>query len=179
MIQVESSFPSSVATKIRRTQSVRLPTSNSEFGLKPRPASPSTSSTSSITSHNVENESETKPLASTSSFQQEIDIKSKPIAEEESRHVHFESSASLIDPMAMTQGERLDPMRDGAFARLRNAMLRYGSAAGVGAAIGTGGFAVKQLLLQNNNNTQLLSTQKSNDQNDSDSDSVSNPFNSD
>lgn len=44
--------------------------------------------------------------------------KLQPLVEGESKHVRFSSSASLIDPMAMTHGP-LDPRRDGYFARIR------------------------------------------------------------
>lgn len=134
--QVKSTIPS---TKIRRAQTMRA--------QRTRPSS--TSSSSSTASHIVESES--KPLASTSAFSE---IVIKPIVEEEPRHVRFGSSSSYIDPMAVTQGEHLDPARDGAFARIRNAVVRYGSAVGIGAAVSAGGFAVKQILFQNNNSTQ-------------------------
>lgn len=151
---VRSTLP---AAKIRRTQSMRV--------QRTRPSS-SSSSSSSAGSHLVE--SELKPLASTSTFQ-EIDI--KPIVEEKPRRVRFGSSSSLIDPMAVTQSEHLDPARDGAFARIRNAMVRYGAAAGIGSVIGAGGFAVKQILFQKNNSTQLNfmnMSQNSNNQTDDD-----------
>lgn len=76
---------------------------------------------------------------------------------EESKHIRFGSSANLIDPMAMTQAENLDPARDGVFARMRNAVVRYGPSAAIGSALGAGALAAKQLLSQNNNTTQLIS----------------------
>lgn len=174
-VQVESTF-SSTAAKVRRTQSMRV--------VKTRPVSQSTSSTSSTASHNVESES--KPLASTSSFQPEIDqqrlqeIDLKPMVEEESKHVRFIGSASLLDPMVGTHSEHLDPARDGVFARMRNRMLRYGSAAAIGSAIGAGGLAAKEFLFQNN--TQVLSptnsSQNLNNQTENDN-GIINPFISD
>lgn len=134
--QVGSTLPS---VKIRRTHSMRV--------QRTRPSS-SSSSASSTASHMAESES--KPLASTSTFH-EINI--EPIIEERSRQVRFGSTTSLIDPMAVTQGEHLDPMRDGAFARIKSAMIRYGAAVGIGTAIGAGGFAVRQIF-QNNNHAQ-------------------------
>lgn len=179
IIQVESAFS---AAKVRRTQSVRLPSYNSELIPKTRPAS--TSSITSTASHKVEFESKS---ASTSSFQPEIDQHQhhhhqetalKPLLEGESnsKHVRFMGSASLIDPNAGTQSENIDPTRDGVFARVRNRMLRYGSGAVIGSAIGAGGLAAKQLLFQNNNNTTRPMNSTQNLSNQTDYEDISNPF---
>lgn len=184
-----ATFPASIAAKIRRTQSIRGHPLTSEYIPKTRPVSPSASSTSSATSHKSEldpkpstsastfhTESEPKPSTSTSGFHTESET--KPILkEEQASHVHFSSSASLIDPMAVTHGDHLDPTRDGAFAR---AALRYGAATIIGTAIGIGGgYATKELLSQNSTqNVFINSTQNLSNQTQTDTDSIiSNPFN--
>lgn len=177
IIQVESTLTSSVA-KGRRTQSMRIPPYNSELRPKTPPASPSGSS-SSTASRNIESES--KPIAGTSSsFQLETEHQHlEPLIEKESKHVRVISSARSIDPMAGTQSEHLDPTRDGVFARMRNRMLRYGSSAVIGYAIGAGGLtAAKQLLFQNSNNiTQPVNTTQNRSNQTSYNDIISNPFN--
>lgn len=149
IFQVETTLPTNFI-KVRRTQLVRT-----------RPASPSASSTSS---HNVESES--KPMASTSTFQQEIgverqEIDLKPLTEAEAKRVRL-IEPNFVDPLAVTQSEHLDPMRDGVFARMRNNALRYGAAAAIGSSISAGGLAAKQLLSQYIGNTsQLVSSSSS------------------
>lgn len=171
MTQVESTFPSSAAAKVRRTQSMKASSYNSELRPKTRPVSPSTSSTSSTASRIAE----TEPMASTSALLQEIDI--KPIVEE-SKRVRFGSATSLVDPMAVTHSENLDPARDGVFARMRNAMVRYGSAAAIGSALGAGVLAAKQLLSQNNTmQSVVVNTTTQNLSNQTDYDGIDNPFN--
>lgn len=161
IIQVESTFSSSAA-KIRRTQSIREP--------RTRSASPAAAASQKVVS-------ESKPKASTSAYQPETQLHS--LIEKESKHVNIASSASLIDSMTGTQSEHLDPTRDGYFARMRNRMLRYGSAVAIGSAIGAGGLAagelaVNHLLYQNNNNTTqpMNTTQILSDETDND---ISNP----
>lgn len=157
MIQVESTL-SSIAAKVRRTQSV-------------------------TSLHNVELES--RPIASTSSvIQPEIDFNhhyhhqaEKPLIERESKNVRFSGSAGLIDPIAETHGDRLDPRRDGVFARIRNMALHYGSTAIVGSVIGAaGGFAAQQLVFQNNNITQPMNQTDTTHPTQTESDGISNPF---
>lgn len=67
-----------------------------------------------------------------------------------SRSVGLETHP-LIDPMAGTHIEHLDPTRDGAIARMkmRNRILSYGATAVVGSAIGAAGLAAKELLFKN------------------------------
>lgn len=129
----------------------------------------SSSSVSSTASYKNE------PIASSSSLQPEIDLDQhqhldhNPLIEQ-SKHVRFASSvSSLVDPLAVTQDEHLDPRRDGVIARMRSAMLRYGSAVAIGSAIGAGSLATTKHFFQNNN-TQLNST------NTTQNDSIFNPF---
>lgn len=160
IIQVESMSSSSV--KIQRTPSIRGP--NPELRLKTRPASQLTSSTTSIASHQVESES--KLIAGTSVVEPETDFRNdqrqehQPLVERESKHVRVSSSINLIDPVAGTQSEHLDPLRDGVLARMRNRMFRYGSAAAVGSAIGAGGLVVAKQLLYNQNNYNITQPMK-------------------
>lgn len=90
--------------------------------------------------------------------------------------------------MVVTQN--VDPARDGVFARMwRNRMHRYGSAAIVGAAVGTAGeLAAKQVQVlfrnnDNNNNTMQQQLQQQRNQMNSTqfkkqtvNDDISNPF---
>lgn len=129
IIKVESIFSSNSARN-QRTQSMRTQPSSSK----------------STFSRNIESESE--PQAGTSDVKpvinahiEETDI--QPLIEE-SKRVRFNNLPILVDPMAMTQSEHLNPTRDGVFARA----FRYGGTAAVGSAIG---IAAKQFLFQNNN----------------------------
>lgn len=157
IIQVESIFASSVA-KIQRTQSVRVPTYNAETVPRapqppPPPPASSSSSTSSL-SRIVESDLKTNPIAGTSKAFKTMESERRPLvegAESKQKHVRIGGidTVELIDPMAVTHG-RPDPRRDGYFARVRNQLLRYGSATAVGYGLGVGGLAAaKEYLFPN------------------------------
>lgn len=179
IVQVESAFSSSNAAKVQRTHAMRVPSLNRELTLKTRPASFSSASSSSSTI-SLNGESESKPLARTSALLPELDInlhEKTNLQPKMSKQVRVNSVPNLIDPMAGTQSERLDPARDGVFARMRNRMLRYGSAVAIGSAIGVGGITAKQLLSQNYNNNftePINATVQSS--NRTDFDDLNNPF---
>lgn len=175
IIQVESTLATTGA-KVRRTQAFRVPSYNSELNPKTR-----LGSSKSTASHTVESES--RPIASTSAIQPEIDVHFyeqetflQPLIEGKSKRVRINSSPNLHDPMAMTQSDHIDPTRDGVFAR----MVRHGSSVAIGSAIGVGGLAAKQFLFQNNNNnniTQPMNTTLNKDlSKQKKSDYISNPL---
>lgn len=60
-----------------------------------------------------------------------------------------------------SEGGRINPARDGAFARVRSAFLRFGAAAAAGTAIGAGGAVIDQHFIHkvngNVNDTQVKS----------------------
>lgn len=152
-IQVESAFASSA--KIQRTHSIRIP--------KP-PPQPSTS-----WHHDL------KPIAeehrrlsgsievSETGTHHEQREEQQPLVERESKNVPVSSSINLLDPNAVTYGE-LNPRRDGAFARMRNRALRFGSTAITASAIGAaGGLTAKELLFQPKIRTTSTTQKYSND----------------
>lgn len=125
------------AAKIQRAQSMRAfshssRTHNVESELRPaaEAAAASTSAVQSETNvHLSEKSSDHQPLI------------------EEVRHVRINDLPILVDPMAMTQSEHINPTRDGVFARA----FRYGASAATGVAVG---IAAKEFLIPNNNITQ-------------------------
>lgn len=147
------------AAKIRRLQTIRRPSFNPEL-RKIDSESPSTSSsTTSVASNpNVE------PVASTSALKPEQDITKlhqhheielRPLVKAEARDVGGSGIPQVIlDPFAGTHVERLDPTRDGFYARLRNNAAYFG----MGVVItGIGGLAAgtltgKTLFSPNNTN---------------------------
>lgn len=175
VIQVETML-ASTAVKARRiqSQSMRIPSYNPE--LSPRASSP--------VSRNFE--SDARPIASTSAFLPEIDIQQQqhqhqethlqPLVEEKTKHVRVVSSSSLIDPMAVTYSEHLNPTRDGVFARMRNRMLRYGASVAIGVAIGAGGLTAEQFLSQNNTITKPVNTTENLSKQTNVEEEFSNPF---
>lgn len=67
------------------------------------------------------------------------------------QHVRNVLDLNLRESTAATNSERINPARDGVFARLRNTVFRYGIAVGVGSALTIGGLEAQKWL---NNNGQ-------------------------
>lgn len=165
LIRVEAQVLS--VAKIRRTQPVRI---RPEIVPKQQSNPPSASSSfSSIASHNVIESEAQEPVVGPSFKQRQrldnIDLhdlheqlgpESRPLVEDvlpsRRNNARF-GSATLIDPMAGTQSEHLDPMRDGVFARLRNRALHYGLGGAVGTGLTVGVLTAKEFLSQNATNT--------------------------
>lgn len=151
IITIESLF-SPRTTKIQRSQSMR--------------ASSHLTRTQSTLPRIAESESESRPIASTSAIQPDInnvnlhkqDTDLQPLIEE-SKHVRIVDSPILLDPMAMTQSEHINPARDGVFART----FRYGASAAIGSAVGIG---VKHFLSQNDNKNNITQPMNQTDSND-------------
>lgn len=159
----------SSAAKTHRIQSKRLLTSrkagnNLQAQHAQSDASLSASSTSSLTELKA---ADSQPIASTSNGVQidsmsfkEVDLQA-PSMVDGIKHIRFIHSIDLSDASRVTQNidGNINPARDGVFARVRKAMLRYGSAAAIGSAIGVTGVELKKkLLLDNANNVENTTT---------------------
>lgn len=98
------------------------------------------------------------------------------------------NSVSLNEASTSTHSDgHINPARDGVFARVRSAMLRYGSAVAIGSTVGVAGYEVNRKLFPDNNNitqvnnniTQVNNTEKYQNSAKSsslDSDEISNPL---
>lgn len=133
-----SSLRTNIATKLRRTQSMRNPLHQGEVENADMQTASSSSSSSSTFSHtSIGRQSFT-----------EVDLRSLT---EQTKRVHIAEQANLNEALESTQtGGRINPSRDGALSRLRNIGLRYGSAAAMGSAIGIGGSIIVKNLTNNN-----------------------------
>lgn len=131
--EIDSSFSSTAIKRAKaRSQSMSAISYNKDFQPITRAQPTSISSSSSISVHS---DVKTNPnqIGSTSAFE-EIDLRREPLVER-SKHVSF-SSADLREATAVTSGVRLDPTRDGVFARLRQILYRNAAPIVAGAAVG-------------------------------------------
>lgn len=151
--------------KARRTQSMRPLTSHKiEKNIKTNAEIDSVSSISSSASLAEMKAADFQPIASTStglrsdstSFKE---VELQPLAEK-SKRTGSVISINLEDASASTHSDgNIDPVRDGVYARIQKAMLRYGAAAGLGSVVGIGGWEEK-LFSDDNNCTQVNNTGK-------------------
>lgn len=150
-----------VAKTVRRTQSMRpLMSHKAKSNINVRTRSDSFSSTSSVASDSAlteHNKAEAQPIATSSKKHSadfsEVDLQSTV---EKSKHVSFGKSINLNEASVATDGN-INPARDGAFARLQS-VLRYGTGAAIGTAIGLGGAVINQRLNQNITETAKVAT---------------------
>lgn len=131
------------SAKARRTQSMKTHVSTNEIERDRRPGSPSASSSSSASSVKA---SETEPLTSQSTKIKEVELV-------ENKHVNFNNLVTMTEADAARAMDttRIDPMRDGVYARVRNALLQHGTSLVLGA--GVGGLITEQRM-KNNNRTE-------------------------
>lgn len=172
-----------LTAKIRRTQSLRPRTiQRAENLLNVNTQSGSLSSISSFASTSTLSElqaAESQPIASASSRKQIDSARFKnvdlhPLAEK-TKHVSFINSVNLDEASASTYSDgHIDPSRDGVFARVRNTLLRYGSAAALGTAIGAGGVVIDQHFFHNNNISETFTTKTTSER--SVDDEITNPL---
>lgn len=89
-----------------------------------------------------------EPKSSTSFAEQDqISMKEIKLHEiEDLQQVRNVLDLNLRDSTAATNSERINPARDGVFARLRNAVFRYGVPGGVGSALTIGGLEAQKWL---------------------------------
>lgn len=189
-IQVKGGFSPSSAAKARRTQSMKtLPSHGIEFIPEMEVRSGSISSTasdssmntrigadsqtielsSSLASDSFANKHKTvdsQPIESTSSVVRSsslslAEVESQPLVKKSNRVKINDNPVNLNDASTMTHTNgRINPVRDGVFARARNSVLRNVPSAGVGFVAGVGiarSVASKQLF-QGDNNTQMNDT---------------------
>lgn len=165
-IQVEAVFPSATMAKTRRTQSVNIPYKNGQNIYTHSRSLTSISSRSSDSSSSLIKESESQPIASTSlrkhdermSFKE---VDPRPIVEK--KHVNFETVNLNEASVATHSTDHINPARDGVFARVRKALLLYGSAVAVGTGISVGGSAINQHFFRNG--TQMIPTNTTSEHN--------------
>lgn len=150
-LQVEGIFSS---VKTRRTQSMRpLTYHKTENKLNTR--SGSLSSISSASSLSEQKVVDPHPIASTS-YQKELESKRlkevdlHPLVDE-TKKVSFNNPIELNEASVSTHSDgRINPARDGVFARVRNTFLSFGSAVAIGSAIGALGAVADQRFIHNN-----------------------------
>lgn len=143
----------SVATIARRSQSMRpLTSSRSNPNIIPQTGSRSSSSSSASLPE------QQRSLVSTSrgrigSITSLENVEIRPFADRQ-QHLAGLNAANLAEASRGTfsEGGNIDPNVHGFYARVRNAMRRYGSAAVVGSVIGVGAIEVKNSLFHGNNN---------------------------
>lgn len=154
--KTEASLSTTSIMKARRTQSMRPLTSHKvENNLNIQTRGESLSSSASDTSLIEIKPTDPQPLPSTSSQQQisttrlqEADF--HPLIKKP-KHVSIVIPPNLNEASASTHSNgQINPARDGVYARVRNAFLQFGAAAVVGTAIGAGGAAIGQSLMQRN-----------------------------
>lgn len=145
-IQVECVFSSTMA-KARRTQSMKPFATHTVETIETAPDIQKSGSISSISSSDsfvhVHKESDTQPIEpSTSAVRsdspsfQEVDL--RPLVEESKRVSFINNPVNLEDPSAVTHRQgRINPTRDGVFARARSGMMQRVSGTIVGTAVGT------------------------------------------
>lgn len=163
--QVGGTLTGSSMLKTRRTQSMRPLTShthkteNTGLGKTQTQSRSSISSSASTAPLTEIKAADSEPIPSTSSLSG-IQIDSTSLKEvdhrqlsERTRHTSLIESIDLNDPSISTHSDgSINPSRDGVFARVRNTILRYGSAGVIGAAVGVGGFELKKHFFADNNN---------------------------
>lgn len=193
--QVGGALSIASITKTRRTQSMRpiIPRSGN---IRNRNTQSGSESSSSSINELQSAGADSQPIASSSSTGKEIDSTSFKEVElqpfvEKTKRTSFINSVNLNEASVSTQSNgNINPARDGVFARVRSAMLRYGSAVAIGSVVGVGGSEVKKKLFPNNNNnmniTQVNNTQEVNNNikryqdsvinTTTDSDGISNPI---
>lgn len=167
--RVEGTLTSTMAKNARRSQSMRLLTTTTQSrktgnmietkDTHTQSGSPSSSSSSSTTSLTELQATDSQPIRidSGTSFK-DVDLKPSSSIADRTRHTSLLHSVDLHEASMPTQSidGRVNPARDGVFARVRNAILRYGTAAAIGSAIGvtvvSGAELKKQLFPDSNNN---------------------------
>lgn len=159
------------ATSITRTHRIQsrgpLTSYRSGSNLKTHTRSGSESSGSSLTEQQTAADSQ--PIASTSTGKKidstdfnEVDL--QPLVEKQKR-TSFINSVNLNEASVSTHSinGNINPAIHGVYARVRSAMLRYGSAVAIGSAVGVGGLEVNKKFFpdynNNNNITQVNDTQ--------------------
>lgn len=158
ILEVNGTLPSALAS-IRRNQPIRLPESYKINGVQRTHSrsgsvssfSPSQSKHSMREHHTIE--SEVEPSTSTGKRGDVRDFKEvelEPIIES-SKHVSFIKSVDLSDASTATHSHgNINPIRDGVFARVRSAVLRFGAAVVVGTAVGAGGAVIDRQFIHTN-----------------------------
>lgn len=182
-VQVKGMLSASSITKARRTQSMRpLTFHRTENKLNTRTQSGSLSSisssasTSSLSEHKA---TDSHPIPSTSSRKQidgtsfkEVDL--HPLVEK-TKQVSFISSVNLNEASVSTHSDgQINPTREGVHARVRSALLRYGSAIAIGTAISAAGVVIDQRFIHNNNTETSLFPANTTPQQSADEDGVIN-----
>lgn len=136
-----------LSAKARRAQTTRLLTTRNNLDVQ---RAGSTSSLNGAADSRSTASTASGGRIDSTSFK-EIDLQPADRA----RHSSLLQSIDLGEASMGVNTENFDPARDGVFARVRKAMLRYGAAAAIGSAVGVGGLEVKrQLFPDSSNNTE-------------------------
>lgn len=143
---VKGTLTSSIA-KTRRTQSMRSPTSHKNGNNLQAQSGSSLSSTASLTELKA---TDSQPSTSNARRIDSMNFREIDLQPHTNR---LHTQVDLHDASAVTHNSgNINPARDGVYARVRNAMLRYGAAAAIGSAIGATGIELKKMLYPDNNN---------------------------
>lgn len=153
IFKAEATLPTATIVKVRRTQSMRPLTSHkSANDIHTLDRSSFHSSSASDVSITELKHDDPQPFPSTSTLKRGDTIRPQkadhsPLIEQP-KHVSFVEVSGTQDASVSThRNGDINPARDGVYARARNALLRFGTAAVVGVVIG--GVVVEEKLLLN------------------------------
>lgn len=166
IIEIKPMIPTSV--KRGRSQSMRPLVGRSKSNQPSQSARSSTSSAGSsssmIQSIPLETDSKTKPVVASEikekkamskavNFQPEAVVMDEAVLMNEAESMRRVSRINLDEVSAATHSERLNPLQDGVYARVRRILQQYGIPVGVGTAVGVGlgvGAGIGEYQIRNN-----------------------------